>query len=375
MNIDSVEIVCYHTYDRIRLHIVEIITYSMATSKSSKKHRKTVTMRDVARAANVSQSTVSRVLNPSPSKVPISEETRQKILDAVKELGYHPNQHARSLRGKKNYMIAIMIADISNPFYHPLVRAVQDMAFQHRYDVMIANSDHTREKELLFCESIVRRPVDGVIMVPYHLDDEDLDDLITRTGVAIGAIGNHIQHPNVDIAFADDAKASYEAVRWLIEQRGHQRIAMICASLQYPVIIRRCGAFRRAMEEAGLSVPAEYVVEGDWSVESGRQAIRSLLELPTPPTAVFAASDTIAIGALEAAEEMKYRVPENIAIIGFDDIPEAQWVRPRLTTVAQDPGEMGRLLAQALFERIAGEDSSPRQVFEVPCRFIERESA
>jgi DNA-binding LacI/PurR family transcriptional regulator len=256
-----------------------------------------------------------------------------------------------------------------------MVRAVQDVAFQHRCDVMIANSDHTREKELLFCESIIRRPVDGVIMIPYYLNDEDLDNLIARTGVAIGAVGNHIQHPNVDIAYADDTKASYEAIRWLIEQRGHQRIAMICASHEFPVIIRRYGAFRRAMEEAGLPVPAEYVVEGNWSVESGRRAIRSLLELPAPPTAVFAASDTIAIGALEAAEEMSYRVPQDIAIIGFDDIPEAQWVRPRLTTVAQYPGEMGRLLAQTLFERIDGEGSSPRQVFEVPCRFIERESA
>ena len=346
----------------------------MATSKSSNRPE-AITMRDVARAANVSQSTVSRVLSPVPSTVPISEDTRKKVLAVVKELGYHPNQYARSLRGKKIHMIGLMIADISNPFYHPMVRAVQDVAFQHRYDVMIANSDHTREKELLFCESIVRRPVDGVIMIPYYLNDEDLDNLIARTGVAIGAVGNHIKHPNVDIVYADDTKASYEAVRWLIERRGHRRIAMICANPEFPVIVRRYGAFRQAMEEAGLSVPTEYVVEGDWSVESGRRAIRSLLELPAPPTAVFAASDTIAIGALEAAEEMSYRVPKDIAIIGFDDIPEAQWVRPRLTTVAQYPGEMGRLLAQMLFERIDGDGNSPRQVFEVPCRFIERESA
>jgi DNA-binding LacI/PurR family transcriptional regulator len=346
----------------------------MATSKSSNRPE-AITMRDVARAANVSQSTVSRVLSPVPSRVPISEDTQKKVLAVVKELGYHPNQYARSLRGKKNHMIGMMIADISNPFYHPMVRAVQDVAFQHRYGVMIANSDHTREKELLFCESIVRRPVDGVIMIPYYLNDEDLDNLIARTGVAIGAVGNHIQHPNVDIAYADDTKASYEAVRWLIEQRGHRRIAMICANPEFPVIVRRYGAFRQAMEEAGLSVPTEYVVEGDWSVESGRRAIRSLLDLPEPPTAVFAASDTIAIGALEAAEEMNYRVPKDIAIIGFDDIPEAQWVRPRLTTVAQYPGEMGRHLAQMLFERIDSDGNSPRQVFEVPCRFIERESA
>lgn len=332
-------------------------------------------MRDVAREANVSQSTVSRVLSHAPSSIPISDETKQRVLAAVKKLDYHPNQYARSLRGQKNRMIGIMIADIRNPFYHPLVRAVQDVAFQHHYDVMIANSDHTREKELLFCESIVRRPVDGVIIIPYHLTDKDLDDLIARTGVAIGAVGNHIQHPNVDVAWGNDGLASYRAVRWLIEQRGHQRIAMICADPGFPVIKRRHGGFQRAMEEAGLSVPEEYVVCGDWSFEHGQRAIRSLLQLPEPPTAVFAANDTLAIGALEAVEEMNYRVPEGIAIIGFDDVPEAQWVRPKLTTIAQYPSEMGHKLAQALFERIEGKNDSQRHVFEIPCRFVERESA
>jgi len=344
-------------------------------AKKSSVQREHITMRDVARAADVSQSTVSRVLSSTPSRVPISEETRQKVLAVVKELGYHPNQYARSLRGKKTHMIGMMIADITNPFYHPMVRAVQDVAFQHRYDVMIANSDHMREKELLFCESITRRPVDGIVIIPYHLNDDDLDNLIENTGVAIGAVGNHIQHPNIDVAYANDTKASYEAVSWLIQQRSHQRIAMIVADHKFPVIIRRYGAFRKAMKEAGLDVPAEYVVEGDWSVESGKRAIRSLLALPVPPTAVFAANDTIAIGAMEAAEEMGCRVPEDIAIIGFDDIPEAQWVRPKLTTVAQYPAEMGQKLAQALFERIDAENDSPGQVFEVPCRFIERESA
>jgi LacI family transcriptional regulator len=350
----------------------------MAPSKSKTKtaHRERVTMREVARLANISQSTVSRILSPSSpdSKVPISEETKARVLAIVKELNYHPNQYARSLRGKKNYIIGMLIADISNPFYHPMVRAVQDIASQHHTSVMIANSDHLREKELLFCESILRSPVDGAIIIPYHLNDDDLQNLILRTGMAISAVGNHIQHPEVDVAFADDAKASYEAIRWLIEQRGHRRIAMIHASHKFPVIVRRIGAFRQAMSEAGLPVPDEYLVEGDWSVESGRRAITDLLKLPMPPTAVFAASDTMAIGALEAAEEMNYRVPEDIAIMGFDDIPAASWVRPRLTTVAQYPGEMGVILAKALFQRIQGQYSGPGRRFEVPCRFIERES-
>ena len=203
------------------------------THSPRKKQSTTVTMRDVARAANVSQSTVSRILSPasSSSKVLISEETREKVLAVVKELGYHPNQYARSLRGKKSHMIGMLIADISNPFYHPLVRAVQDVASQYHYSVMIANSDHLHDKEILFCESLLRRPVDGAVIIPYHLTDDDFQDLIERTGMAISAIGNHIQHPEVDVTYADDTKASYEAVRWLIEQRGHKRIAMLHSSL------------------------------------------------------------------------------------------------------------------------------------------------
>jgi DNA-binding LacI/PurR family transcriptional regulator len=334
-------------------------------------------MRDVARMANVSQSTVSRILSPSSSKsdVPISEETKEKVLAVVKESGYQPNQYARSLRGQKNHVIGMLIADIGNPFYHPMVRAVQDVASHYHYSVIIANSDHLLEKEKLFCESLLRRPVDGAIMIPYHLTDDDLQNLIARTGMAICAVGNHIQHPKVDVAYADDRKASYEAVCWLIEKRGHQRIAMICASHEFPVIKRRYGAFQQAMKDAGLSIPPEYVIEGDWSTESGRRAISTLLALPTPPTAVFAACDTIAIGALDAAEKMNYRVPEDIAIIGFDDIPAASWVRPQLSTVAQYPGEMGTLLAKALFERIGGEYDGPSRRFEVPCRFFERASA
>jgi DNA-binding LacI/PurR family transcriptional regulator len=128
--------------------------------------RNPVTMQDVAKLANVSQSTVSRVLSGVSGPIAISEETRQHVLKAVEQLGYQPNVHASSLRGQKTYMIAIMIADITNPFYHPIVRAVQDVAYEHGYDVMIANSDHTLEGERHFVQSVMRRPVDGIIMIP-----------------------------------------------------------------------------------------------------------------------------------------------------------------------------------------------------------------
>lgn len=335
---------------------------------------KRVTMRDVARMAQVSQSTVSRVLSPTPQAIPIGEETRQRVLNAVETLGYFPNLHAGSLRGQKTHLIAMMIADIANPFYHPMVRAVQDVAHLHRYDVLVANSDHLRENELLFCESIIRRPVDGIIMVPYHLTNEDIEQLWVQTGAAITVLGSHITHPAVDVVGVDDARATHALTSWLIAERRHTHIGYIGVTNRFAVGARRHAAYVQAMLDAGLSINPDYFQEGDWSVESGQQAMTRLLQLPQPPTAVLACNDQMAIGAILAAEALNIRVPEDVAIAGFDDIPAASWVRPRLTTVAQPAAEIGRCLAEAVFARIEGTGMEQRQTYEIPCTWIVRES-
>lgn len=347
-------------------------THSSAGRFSSARR---VTMRDVAKLANVSQSTVSRVLSPSPQTIPIGEETRQRVLDAVETLGYHPNLHAGSLRGQKTRMIAMLIADISNPFYHPMVRVVQDVAHAHRYDVLVANSDHVLENELLFCESIIRRPVDGIIMVPYHLTDQDLERLRTQTGAAIAVLGQHITHPAVDVVCVDDRRATYDAVSWLIKERGHSKIGLIGVTEQFPPGARRSAAFQKALDDAAIQVNPDYLQEGDWSVESGQQAMQRLLELPQPPTAVFALNDHMAIGAILAAQATGKRVPEDIAVVGFDDIPLSSWFTPKLTTIAQPAAEIGQQLAQAVFERIEEKVDSAGRLFDIPCEFIKRMSA
>ena len=161
------------------------------------------------------------MLSGTSDTIPIGEKTRARVLQAVAELGYHPNLHAGSLRGQKTRMVAIMVADITNPFYHPIIRAVQDIAYDHRYDVMVANSDHRQISEQHFVESVIRRPVDGVLVVPYHLGDEDLDDLMKRTGAVVGVVGQHIRHPEVDIAFGDDGQATEDTITWLHKEKGH----------------------------------------------------------------------------------------------------------------------------------------------------------
>jgi DNA-binding LacI/PurR family transcriptional regulator len=343
--------------------------------KQHSSRKRAVTMRDVAKMANVSQSTVSRVLSGAEESIPIGEETKQRVMEAVKSLGYYPNLYAGSLRGQKTFMIAMMVADIANPFYHPMVRAVQDVAHSHRYDVMIANTDHTRDGEMHFIESVIRRPVDGLILVPYHLTQVDIERCIARTGVAVAALGQHVTHPQVDTVFGNDERAVLEAIAWLIQARSHKRIGFIGVTDNFSVGVRRRSAFVEAMRQAELPLPPEMFEYGDWSSESGERAMRSFLSLPQPPTAVFAVNDLMAIGAMEAVQKAGLCTPQDVAMIGFDDIPPATWVRPRLTTVAQHPAEMGHIMAKALFERIQGDYSGPGRRFEAPCRFVIRESA
>ena len=334
-----------------------------------------VTMHDVAKLAGVSQSTVSRILNDNTAGIPIGEETRRRVLDAVQTLGYFPNLHAGSLRGQKTRMLAMMIADIANPFYHAMVRAAQDVAHAHRYDMMIANTDHARANELIFMESIIRRPVDGVFMVPYHLTREHINTIIARTGSSIVAVGQHVDHPQVDTVHGADYDATVDAVTWLHQARGHRRIGFIGVTEVHSAGARRRAAFEAAIQTLGLGHAPELYVTGDWSETSGERAMQTLLALPQRPTAVFAINDLMAIGALEAVRAANLRVPEDIAVVGFDDIPAASWVRPRLTTVAQFPADMGRILTEALFERIDDVVTEPGRRFAVPCRLVVRESA
>ncbi|MFN8445160.1 MAG: LacI family DNA-binding transcriptional regulator [Caldilineaceae bacterium] len=333
-----------------------------------------ITMHDVARHAGVSQSTVSRVLNQSGSTVSISEETVHRVMAAVDELGYYPNQIARSLRGQKTNMLAMLVGDIANPFYHVMVRKVQEIARQHHYDLLIASSDHNRELEKNFVAGLIRRPVDGVFLVPYHVNDEEIGLLMRRTGASVVLLGQESNHPLVDTAYADDGRATYEAVHWLIQERRHERIAYIGVPNTH-VGNRRSRAFLRAMEEADLPVPDSYLEAGDFSVDGGAKAMMHLLRLDTRPTAVVACNDLMALGAMLVANDQGLSIPGDVAVVGFDNIPESGRIRPRLTTIAQYPDEIGEKLANALFDRIEGRYDGPARHFEIPCRLIQRESA
>ena len=331
------------------------------------------TMREVAKLANVSQTTVSFIIN-DVEHVSIPDETRQRVWDAIQELGYRPNMTARSLRTQRSMIIAIMIADISNALYHNIVRTVQNVARVHNYDVLIANTDHKYENEKQFCEAVIRRPIDGVILVPFHLSTQELDNFVKRTGHPVVALGQHIEHPEIDIVFADDEIATRNAILWLLNQKDHQRVGFIGVPDSFPPGPRRYRGYERALREAGFPIDPDLIQNGDFTPGSGYRAMQSLLKLPNRPTAVFAVNDLMAIGAMGAAHDLGYSIPDDVAIMGFDNIPECTLVRPRLTTVAQAPHEIGKCLIEALLSRIEGNAPAARQRFETKCEIVERES-
>ena len=321
-------------------------------SKQRSKTGKPATMRDVALLAGVSQPTVSRVLNQNNTTIPISEETRAKVMEAVEVLNYKPNVLARSLRTQQTQMIAVMIADISNSFYHPIVRVIQDIARKHDYDVMIANSDHIKDNEVHFCETVSQRPVDGVIMVPIHLKTEDIVKFSRRTNTAVTVLGPQITHPQIDAVYVDDTRAIYDATYWLIKERGHKHFGFIGVPDNLHPGPRRFEGFMKAMNETESIIQPKHIVHGDFSMESGHRAARQLIEAGDLPSVVVVLNDLMAIGAILEFQEAGYRVPDDIAVLGFDNLLEATIVRPALTTIAQNPTDIGYKLAERLFARI-----------------------
>lgn len=331
-------------------------------------------MRDVAKLAGVSQPTVSRVLNQTNTAISISDETRIKVMAAIKELNYHPNVLARGLRTQKTQMIAVMVAHISNSFYHPIVAAIQDIATTYEYDVMISNTDHIHRNEIHFCEAVTRRPVDGVIMVPIHLTTADIVDFIASTQTPVAVLGNQIDHPQIDVVHVDDETPLTQTTQWLIRERGHRKFGFINVEDSVPVGPRRFQGFKRALDAEGLCIRPEHIVRGDFTVDSGRRAARELIATGDLPSVVVALNDLMAIGAILAFQEAGLRVPQDVAVVGFDDIPEATLIRPMLTTIAQDSTDIGRKLAECLFRRIDN-PALPRAWLSGEAKLIVRDSA
>ena len=332
------------------------------------------TQADVARLAEVSQATVSYVLNGN-SAISVPEATRRRILTAVDELGYVPNGIARSLRTQRTYMISAVIPDITNPFYPAFERGVQETAEASGYDLIVFNTGGIAEKEQRCVRSLQQGRVDGVVAVFFNLKAEDLRPLLERNValVRLEAVKKGVSSLDlpVDNLYVDNVAASRTAVEHLIG-RGHTRIGMIAG--QSGPRQARVRGYRAALAAHGLPLDESLIRDGDFSEDGGYRAMQSLLDGPHPPTAVFAANDVMAMGALVSIREAGLEVPEDIAVVGFDDIPVARLITPRLTTVAQFQENLGVRAAEMLLERLDGTAPEHGRSEEMPYELIVRES-
>lgn len=334
--------------------------------------KKRPTQADVAELASVSQAMVSYVINNNHS-VSIPDETRQRILDAMTELGYRPNITARRLRSSKTYTVAGVIPDITNPFYPAFERGIQDTVNRYGYDLIMYNTDGTEEQERKCLDSLLQGRVDGVVGVFFHMRAHDLTALIDQQihVVRLEAMPKRPGELPIDNIYVDNVAASRAAVEFLINL-GHTRIAMLTSS-EGPARFREIG-YQEALTAYGITVANATMSSGAYSEDGGYAAMHNLLQRGDPPSAVFAANDLMAMGAMMAIREAGLSVPDDIAIVGFDDIPAAKLVYPALTTVAQFQHELGQRASEMLMERLNGYVEDRGRSVEMPFQVIERDS-
>lgn len=332
------------------------------------------TQADVAKLAGVSQSAVSQVLYPGNSVIP--EETSRRILDAVDQLGYVPNKLAQSLRTKKTFTIASIIPDITNPFYPAFQRGIQSITNLHGFDLIVYDTDEKAENEERSLRSLVSAGVDGAIVSLFHHGPEDLKPLIEQNIPVVLWNSSTTLNENlvIDTLFVDNVSMAKKSVSYLIE-KGHTRIGMIAGLESSPPAQFRIRGYRKALAENNLPTDESLIQAGDFTEAGGYQGMKELLSLSPHPTAVFAANDLMALGAMIAIREAKLRIPDDIALIGLDDIPAAKLVNPTLTTSTQMQENVGRRAAEMLFERINGTAPAISRIEEMPFNFIIRESA
>jgi len=334
---------------------------------------KGATIYSVAERAGVSVATISRMVNGSGY---VGRQSRSRIQEAMEALQFEPNGLARSLNTKQSELLALLLTDIANPFSAQIARGVQDAARGAGYVPIICSTD-TPEAERDTVRALRRKRVDGLILTPMQGErsDENMEllHLLCDRGMAMVCIGRRPVHPHADEVSTDTIAGARAAVAHLAAL-GHRRIGFIGGQISRGVAMGRLAGYRQGLADAELPADVSLVREGELDEDSGRRETLALLSLPHPPTAIFCVNDRTAFGALAALAERGRRVPEDVSVVGFDDIPLAALIRPTLTTVRQPAHELGRLATTFLLERIAHPET-PHQRSVLPCQLVARQSS
>ncbi len=316
-----------------------------------------VTIKDIAKQAGVSTATVSYVINQTKY---VSPELTDRVRTAINHLGYQPNRIARSLRIQNTTTVGLIISDIQNTFFTSLVRAVEDVAYEHNHRIVLCNSDETVEKENLYIDLMLAEQVAGVIISPARETENNVRKLIAAK-IPVVAVDRRIPDLDVDTVLIDNEKAAFQLASHLIED-GHQRIGALVGPPAITTGRERYEGFVRALETHHLPLEPELVHTGLPKEGFGYRATMELLNLPEPPTGLFLGNAYLALGALKAIHQQRLRIPEEIAVVAFDEMEWTSLVHPGLTVLAQPAYEMGRVAAGLLFDRIENSDLPAREM-------------
>ncbi len=324
-----------------------------------KSAKNVASLKTVASLAGVSIATVSRVLNGDPV---VKDETRLAVQKAIKTSGYHPNRVAQRLRSttRAKNLIGLLIPDIQNPFYVDVIRGIEEYAYENGSAVVIGNFSQDQKKEKLYIDILRSESVDGFIVAPSHGKDQYVESLIDE-GYAVVCIDRGLTNLNVDVVKSDNEKGAFNAVEHLIKI-GHRRIAHITGDPSIPTTQERIAGYMAAHKQYGLPVDEEIVRGRASNFISGVEITRELLDLPNRPTAIFTANNLLTLGAFETILQRELKIPEDIAILGFDDVYWATSLNPPLTAVRQHGFEIGQRAIELLYQRIEHPDRLPANV-------------
>jgi LacI family transcriptional regulator len=314
------------------------------------------TMNDVARAAGVSVATVSRALSNDGAGV--SPALRERVLAAVAELDYHPNHLPRNLRARSSRTIGLVISDIDNPFFTAIARGAEDVAHRHGYTMVLSNTDEDPEREAICLQTMAAERAAGVVLASTGVHTSGVRRLIS-TGIPVVALDRRISGAHVDTVVVDNETAAYEAVRHLASL-GHRRVAMVGGPGKVSAIREREAGYERAVRDRGLE--RGLLRQGDLREPGGRRATLELLREPERPTAIFSVNNLTTIGVLHALRELGLRAPDDVSVIGFDDIPTGDLLDPPLSVVRQPTYQLGARAAELLLRRVAQPDAPVQEV-------------
>ncbi|WP_408011295.1 LacI family DNA-binding transcriptional regulator [Pseudalkalibacillus sp. A8] len=330
-----------------------------------------VTIKDIAKKANVSITTVSRVLNHKTEG--IGQATRKKVLDIIEELDYRPNTIARSMITKQTNTIGLIIPDIRNPFFPELVRGVEDIANQSKYSVFLCNTDGDVDRESESLRLMKEKNVDGIVFTyAYASPSKQLEELAGNSKVPFVLLDRGLDDQKFSGVYIDNEKAGHMATKHLLEL-SHTKIGCITGPRDIPNSKDRLKGYLKAFAESGIPAGENLIIEGDYQMEGGYLAAKTLLGKENV-TAIFAFNDLMAFGVYQAAADLGIRIPEDLSVVGFDNLKYNQLLKPKLTTIEQSAYKMGEIATEMLLKQLKEGSNVENKTIYLEPSMIVRES-